>query len=116
MKDWFQPGAIEAGEKIDHDLAGQGYGISRSSRLILEPETVMQKRGQAWRRRLVALTFAQPVAPVEKEEPGEKANSKTSATGSGPAAGWDDDYGRCKQEEEESKGGRNPPGSAAHLR
>src|SRR5580765_693400 len=52
------------------DLAGPGYHINRSNLLVLESKADMQKRGQASPDDgdALALTFAQTVAPPEKEE------------------------------------------------
>ena len=73
-KDYLLTGAIEADEKMASDLAGPGYGINRSNKLVLESKEEMRKRGQASPDDgdAFVLTFAQPVAPVEKEEPDEE--------------------------------------------
>jgi hypothetical protein len=70
MKDWLLTGAIETDEKMATDLAGPGYHINRSNLLVLESKADMQKRGQASPDDgdALALTFAQAVAPPEKEE------------------------------------------------
>jgi hypothetical protein len=70
MKDWLLTGAIETDEKMATDLAGPGYHINRSNLLVLESKADMQKRGQASPDDgdALALTFAQAVAPAEKEE------------------------------------------------
>jgi hypothetical protein len=69
MKDWLLTGAIETDEKVAMDLAGPGYHINRSNLLVLESKADMQKRGQASPDDgdALALTFAQAVAPPEKE-------------------------------------------------
>jgi hypothetical protein len=74
MKYWLLYGAIEADEKMAADLAGPGYHINRSNLLVLESKADMQKRGQASPDDgdALALTFAQPVAPVEVEVPEEE--------------------------------------------
>jgi hypothetical protein len=74
MKDWLLHCAIEADEKMAMDLAGPGYHINRSHLLVLESKADMQKRGQAspGDGDALALTFAQPVAPAEVEEPDEE--------------------------------------------
>jgi hypothetical protein len=74
MKDWLLHGAIETDEKMAADLAGPGYHINRSNPLVLESKADMQKRGQASPDDgdALALTFAQPVAPVEVEVPEEE--------------------------------------------
>jgi len=50
--------------------SGPGYHINRSNLLVLESKADMQKRGQASPDDgdALALTFAQTVAPAEKEE------------------------------------------------
>ena len=74
MKDWLLTGAIETDEKMATDLAGPGYHINRSNLLVLESKADMQKRGQASPDDgdALALTFAQAVAPAEKEERDEE--------------------------------------------
>ena len=69
-KDWLLTGAIETDEKIATDLAGPGYHINRSNLLVLESKADMQNRGPASTDDgdALALTFAQAVAPAEKEE------------------------------------------------
>ena len=69
-KDWLLTGAVETDEKMAMDLAGPGYHINRSNLLVLESKADMQKRGQASPDDgdALALTFAQKVAPAEKEE------------------------------------------------
>ena len=70
MKDWLLTGAVESEEKMATDLAGPGYHINRSNLLVLENKADMQKRGQASPDDGdgLALTFAQAVAPAEKDE------------------------------------------------
>jgi hypothetical protein len=74
VKDWLLHGAIPDDEKLASDLAGPGYHINRSNKLVLESKAEMQKRGQASPDDgdALCLTFAQAVAPVEKEEPDEE--------------------------------------------
>jgi hypothetical protein len=71
---WPLHSAIETDEKMAADLAGPGYHINRSNLLVLESKADMQKRGQASPDDgdALALTFAQPVAPVEVEVPEEE--------------------------------------------
>jgi hypothetical protein len=70
MKDWLLTSAIETDGKMAMDLAGPGYHINRSNLLVLESKADMQKRGQASPDDgdALALTFAQTVAPPEKQE------------------------------------------------
>jgi phage terminase large subunit len=82
-------GAIEADEKMVADLAGPGYHINRSNLLVLESKADMQKRGQASPDDgdALALTFAQPVEPVEvEEEEEEEGFGRYSGRSSG--SGW----------------------------
>ena len=52
-------------------LSGPGYHSNRSNKLVLESEQDMAKRGEASPddADALALTFAQQVAPVEKQGP-----------------------------------------------
>jgi hypothetical protein len=70
------------------DLAGPGYHINRSNLLVLESKADMQKRGQASPDDgdALALTFAQPVAPVEVEEKDEEEEFGRYSGGSN--SGW----------------------------
>jgi hypothetical protein len=88
MKDWLLHGAIESDDKMQLDLAGPGYGISRSNQLVLESKAAMQKRGQASPDDgdALALTFAQPVAPAKREEPDE--DDEFQGLGSWSRPGW----------------------------
>jgi hypothetical protein len=88
MKDWLLKGAIETDEKMAMDLAGPGYHINRSNLLVLESKADMQKRGQASPHDgdALALTFAQAVAPAEKEERDEDDEFGGHAGFNGPGA------------------------------
>jgi hypothetical protein len=95
MKDWLLNGAIETDEKLAMDLAGPGYHINRSNRsnlLVLESKADMQKRGQASPDDgdALALTFAQDVAPAEKEEERDEEEEFGSYGGhsSSGGGGW----------------------------
>ena len=83
-EDWLLTGAIEKDEKMAMDLAGPGYHINRSNLLVLESKADMQKRGQASPDDgdALALTFAQAVAPAEKEESATKTTSSAGTAGS----------------------------------
>jgi hypothetical protein len=74
MKDWLLHGAIETDEAMAADPAGPGYHSNRSNLMVLESKADMQKRGQASPDDgdVLALTFAQPVAPAEVEEEDEE--------------------------------------------
>jgi len=90
MKDWLLHGAIEVDDKMASDLAGPGYGINRSNRLVLESKADMQKRGQASPDDgdALALTFAQKVAPAEKEERDEDEEFKGLGDWNRGPGGW----------------------------
>src|SRR6266851_4487124 len=89
MKDWLLTGAIETDEKMATDLAGPGYHINRSNLLVLESKADMQKRGQASPDDgdALALTFAQTVAPAEKEEERDEEDEFRGYGINGPG-GW----------------------------
>jgi hypothetical protein len=72
------------------DLAGPGYHINCSNLLVLESKADMQKRGQASPDDgdALALTFAQAVAPAEKEERGEDDEFSGNGGINGPGS-WD---------------------------
>jgi hypothetical protein len=89
MKDWLLTGSIESDEKMAMDLAGPGYHINRSNLLVLESKADMQKRGQASPDDgdALALTFAQEVAPAEKEKERDEEYEVFGGCGiSGPGA------------------------------
>jgi hypothetical protein len=71
VKDFLLRGAIATDEKIATDLAGPGAALNKSNKLVLESKAEMAKRGQASPDDgdSLALTFAQPVAPVTPEMP-----------------------------------------------
>jgi hypothetical protein len=73
MKDWLLKGAIPEEEKMLLDLSSPGYAVNRSKKLVLESKAEMRKRGLASPDDgdALALTFAQAVAPVEKESSDE---------------------------------------------
>jgi len=73
-KEWLPHGAISADdEKLALDLGSPGAHIRNNGQLVLESKERMQKRGLASPDDgdALALTFAKPVALVEKEEPDE---------------------------------------------
>jgi phage terminase large subunit len=90
-KEWLSHGAIDPNdEKLANDLAGPGYGINHSNQLVLESKADMQKRGQASPDDgdALALTFAQPVAPAEKEDPDEDEEFKGLGNWNRGPGGW----------------------------
>jgi hypothetical protein len=92
VKEWLPRGAIDpADEKLALDLAGPGANIRVSDgKLVLESKADMQKRGQASPDDgdALALTFAQAVAPVEKEEADEEEEFAHLGRFGGVQGGW----------------------------
>jgi hypothetical protein len=88
MKDWLLSGAIETDEKMATDLGDPGYHINRSNLLVLEGKADMQKRGQTSPDDgdALALTFAQAVAPPEKEEERDEDDEFGGDRFNGPGA------------------------------
>ncbi len=90
-KDWLLKGAIADDEKLAQDLAGPGYAVNRSNKLVLESKADMQKRGQASPDDgdALCLTFAQAVAPAEKEDRDEDEEEFTVfSSGFTRPGGW----------------------------
>lgn len=75
MKDWLERGSLAKDDaKIEVDLTGPGYHLNQKNAVVLESKKDMQKRGvpSPDDGDALALTFAQPVAPVDhshSEEP-----------------------------------------------
>jgi hypothetical protein len=72
VKEWLPHGAIPADdEKLALDLASPGAHLWPNNQLVLESKDAMPKRGLASPDDgdALALTFAQPVAPLTPEEP-----------------------------------------------
>jgi hypothetical protein len=64
MKDWLRRGNIDKNdERLEIDLTGPGYHISKQGQLVIESKAEMQKRGVPSPDcgDALALTFAQPV-------------------------------------------------------
>lgn len=74
MKDWLLRGRIDDDMQLELGLAGPGYHVNRSNRLVLESKQDMQRRGVASPddADALALTFAAPVAPRRVEQPDER--------------------------------------------
>jgi hypothetical protein len=89
MKDWLLKGSIPDEEKMLLDLSGPGYTRNRSNKLVLESKAAMRKRGLASPDDgdALALTFAQVVPPVEKEDPDDEEEF-TGIRTPGLHAGW----------------------------
>jgi hypothetical protein len=90
MREWLPHGAVDPNdETLAIDLAGPGAKIKvTTNQLVLESKASMQARGLASPDDgdALALTFARPVAPEEKEEPDEEEEfSHVGRFGSG---GW----------------------------
>jgi hypothetical protein len=72
LKEWLARGAIDrADEKLEIDLTSPGYHLNRSNQLVLESKKEMQERNvpPVDDADALALTFAQPVAPVVARGP-----------------------------------------------
>jgi hypothetical protein len=89
-KDFLLHGAIETDEKMASDLSGPGYHINRSNQLVIESKAEMQKRGQASPDDgdALCLTFAQPVALAEVEEPKDDDEEFSSGRFGYGSGGW----------------------------
>jgi hypothetical protein len=85
LKDWLLRGAIPDDEDLRAQITRPGYHINRQNKLVLESKQDMAKRGEASPddADAIALTFAQPVAPVAEEQDDRSSNFDTS----GPL-GW----------------------------
>jgi hypothetical protein len=71
VKEWLPTGSIDPNdEQLEIDLTGPGYHFNKSNQLVLESKEHMQKRGLASPDDgdALALTFAQPVAPLRKPQ------------------------------------------------
>lgn len=79
MKDWLLTGAIPSETQLEVQLTGPGYHIDRSNRLVIESKSEMVKRGVASPddADALALTFAQPVAPMEAARPKPRPSMKS---------------------------------------
>jgi len=83
LKDWLAKGTLDKNdEKLEIDLTGPGYHISKSNQLVIESKAEMQKRNvpSPDDADALALTFARPVAP-ERKKP-------TDVWTRGGAGGW----------------------------
>jgi hypothetical protein len=88
-REWLQDGAIpDDDEKLVLDLGSPGAHIRSTGQLVLESKESMQKRGLASPDDgdALALTFAQPVAPLPPEEP-EDEEEEFGRFGNG-SSGW----------------------------
>ena len=64
---WLAKGAIPGEEQLALQICVPGYHIDRSNKLVLESKSDLAQRGEASPddADALALTFAQPVAPIE---------------------------------------------------
>jgi len=72
MRDWLPGGSIDKRDtRLETDLAGPEFHHDRNDRLVLEAKESMQKRGLDSPDDAdgLALTFAQPVAPIAPPPP-----------------------------------------------
>ncbi len=70
MKDWLTHGAIDPDPRLETDLTGPGYHHDKQDRVVLESKEDMKKRGldSPDDGDALALTFAEPVKPVKKQD------------------------------------------------
>ena len=68
LKEWLGQGAIPDEERLAGQLAGPGYHINHSGKLVIESKAEMARRGVASPddADALALTFARPVALLEE--------------------------------------------------
>ncbi len=73
VREFLQRGAIDKDPRLATDLAGPAVKMDKQDRICLESKEEMEKRGldSPDDGDALALTFAQYVAPVPKEEPDE---------------------------------------------
>ncbi len=90
MKDWLLHGCIPDEEKLAQDLAGPGYHIDRSNKLVLESKADMQKRGQASPDDgdALCLTFARSVSPSKPPATPDRDIFSVSRGGRERDTGW----------------------------
>ena len=72
LKEWLERGGIDkADQKLMVDLMGPGWHLNNRQQLVLESKADMQKRGipSPDDGDALALTFAQPVAPLVRQAP-----------------------------------------------
>jgi hypothetical protein len=69
-KDWLQRGSIDDDTALEVDLCAPGYKHDKQDRILLEAKDDMMKRGldSPDNADALALTFAQPVAPLTESE------------------------------------------------
>jgi hypothetical protein len=72
MKDWLAVGAIDKFPRLEIDLQGPGLRPDSKQRIWLESKEDMKKRGEKSPDDgdALALTFAAPVAPAQKQQTG----------------------------------------------
>lgn len=72
MKEWLSAGAIDKDAQLEADLSGPCLVSDKQQRVKLEDKELMKKRGlkSPDRADALALTFAMPVAPPEKQPDG----------------------------------------------
>ena len=89
MKDWLLTAAIPDDEDLQTQLTGPGYHINQSSKLVIESKQDMKDRGvmSPDDADAIALTFAQPVAPIEPE-PEEEEDEFNGMSNLGRIGGW----------------------------
>jgi hypothetical protein len=79
VKEWLERGSLDKSDaKMEVDLTGPGFHLNKSNALVLESKAEMQKRGvpSPDDADALALTFAAPVAPVEKNSGYERQEKR----------------------------------------
>lgn len=89
-KDWLPNGAIDAFPQLEIDLAGPGFHINKSNKVVLESKEDMAKRGllSPDEADALVLTFAQHVAPVKKPERAVLPSQLLGGGGGARSLGW----------------------------
>lgn len=84
-KDWLTRGAIDADPQLEIDLTGPGYKHDKQDRVLLESKEDMKKRGldSPDDGDALALTFAQPVAPLRDAAPAPEQDQFAGYGGTG---------------------------------
>ena len=90
MKDWLAKGAVPDEEQLALQICLPGYHINRSNKLVLESKSDLAQRGEASPddADALALTFAQPVMPIEPPMQGPVLYDIFSDGFSGLGGGW----------------------------
>lgn len=90
VKDFLLRGSIAKDERLENDLTAPWFHHNSKDELVLESKDEMLKRGVASPDDgdALALTFAQPVAPLQGQDPDEEEEEFGGALGSWGRSGW----------------------------